>query len=367
MRRCAVAEGVSKVRATATLVKNGRLFVGRAWTGMRARIDRPRAAHRPLIRGAGARTGRGGADGLGSVGGRPAAGEGRRHMTTTTALLMASFLPAFVALGLGNTLGYHRLFTHRAFTARPALRAALALLGALHAGPPLLWIGLHRHHHLESDGPGDPHSPVNGGLLQAHAGWLLERAFGRRLGALPILLFAASGFGQQALTLLHDIRRLQGRNPPVWLELCKDLREDRVLMALERPLLTVSLFTLQLSALWWLAGPAGLLWLWALHLCLTNSSWAVNSICHGAAFGRAPYDTGEGSRDVPWLAPFTLGEAYHNAHHRYPRSACHGLHGGFDPTWWCLRALRRAGLATTLWLPKEAKGPAAGAGGGGGG
>jgi stearoyl-CoA desaturase (delta-9 desaturase) len=262
---------------------------------------------------------------------------------------------AFGLLGLGNTAGYHRLLTHRAYKAHPAVFGALSVLGALHSGPPLLWVGLHRHHHLRSDTPDDPHSPTNGGLLQAHSGWLLARALGRPVGALAAALFALSGFGQQAVTLLHDLRRLRGTNPPVWLEMCKDLQGQRILAFLERPLVTPALFGLQLGLAWGIGGGAGLLWLWALHLGLTNSSWAVNSICHGAAFGRAPHDTGEGSRDVPWLAPFTLGEAYHNTHHRYPRSARHGLEG-FDPSWTVITVLVRLGLASEPWLPRAARG-----------
>jgi stearoyl-CoA desaturase (delta-9 desaturase) len=260
---------------------------------------------------------------------------------------MLAFAVAFVALGAGNTIGYHRLFTHRAFRARPWTRGALAVLGALHAGPPLLWIGLHRLHHLRSDGPDDPHSP-RAGFWHAHTGWLLG-------GAPPVVaaLFALSGFGQQARTLVHDLRRLAGTNPPAWLDLCRDLADDPVLAFLERPLVTPALFATQLAGAAWIGGWAGVAWLWALHLLLTNASWAVNSVCHHPAAGRAPHDTGDGSRDVPWLAPLTLGEAYHNAHHRYPRSARHGLDGGFDPSWWAIRGLVALGLASEPWLPKR--------------
>jgi stearoyl-CoA desaturase (delta-9 desaturase) len=58
---------------------------------------------------------------------------------------------------------------------------------------------------------------------------------------------------------------------------------------------------------------------------------------------------------VPWLAPFTLGEAYHNTHHRYPRSARHGLEG-FDPSWTVITVLVRLGLASEPWLPRAARG-----------
>lgn len=268
------------------------------------------------------------------------------------ALPLAAFVLAFVALGAGNTVGYHRLLTHRAFKAPTPVRAVLTLLGALHAGPPLLWVGLHRLHHLRSDGPEDPHSPRTRGFWYAHAGWLL--------GGPPAPVaaaFALSGFGQQVVTLVHDLRRLAGRNPPVWRELCRELEADPAVAWLERPLVTPALFATQVGVAVLLAGPAGLAWLWALHLLLTNTSWAVNSVCHTPGLGRAPHDTGDDSRDVPWLAPLTLGEAYHNAHHRYPRSARHGLGGGFDPSWVLIRALCALRLASDPWLPRSERAP----------
>ncbi|MFN7142748.1 MAG: fatty acid desaturase [Myxococcota bacterium] len=270
-------------------------------------------------------------------------------------MILLGWVLAFGLLGLGNTVGYHRLFTHRAFKAAPAVRAVLGVLGALHAGPPLLWIGLHRHHHLRSDAPEDPHSPRGGGLAFAHTGWLVSRLVGRPVGTLGAVLFALSGFGQQLATFAHDVRRVRGANPPVWLEMCKDLAADPVLSRLERPFATTALFLAQLSLAVAIGGTTGLVWLWALHLALTNTSWAVNSVCHAPGAGRAPHPTGDDSRDVPWLALPTLGEAYHNAHHRYPRSACHGLGGGVDPSWWVIRGLVAVGLAEEPWLPREAR------------
>ncbi len=273
-------------------------------------------------------------------------------------ILAAAFLPVAILLGLGNTVGYHRLFTHRAFRASRPVRAALAVLGALHSGPPLLWIGLHRHHHVRSDTPEDPHTPRNGGLLHAHTGWIVERLLGRRVGPVGAALFAVSGFGQQLAMLAHDLRRVRGTNPPIWLELCKDLADDRVLTFLERPFVTTGLFAAQVTAVTAIAGLPGLAWLWAIHALLTNTSWAVNSLCHAPGVGRAPYATGDDSRDVPWLAAVTLGEAYHNTHHRYPRSARHGLGSVLDLSWWVIRGLVLVGGAQDPWLPKEAR-PAA--------
>src|SRR6201999_1119610 len=62
--------------------------------------------------------------------------------------------------GLGVTVGFHRLFTHRSFKTTRALRALLAVLGSTAVeGPVIEWVATHRKHHRFSDGPGDPHSP----------------------------------------------------------------------------------------------------------------------------------------------------------------------------------------------------------------
>ena len=88
----------------------------------------------------------------------------------------------YLVTGFGVTVGFHRCLTHRSFTARPALRVALAVAGSMaFEGDVIGWVATHRRHHAFTDRPGDPHSPyrygtgVAGqlrGLLHAHAGWL---------------------------------------------------------------------------------------------------------------------------------------------------------------------------------------------------
>ena len=105
---------------------------------------------------------------------------------------------------------------------------ALTLLGAETGGSPVLWVGLHRLHHARSDGEGDPHSPRDGGFGWAHAGWLIGT---RR--PLLVLLVALSGFGQQGAIVVLDARRVLGRNPPVWRDLCGDLMKEPLMRALD--------------------------------------------------------------------------------------------------------------------------------------
>ena len=66
----------------------------------------------------------------------------------------------YTLTGLGITVGYHRLFTHRSFKTTRAVRALLAVLGSMAVeGPVIEWVATHRKHHRFSDHEGDPHSP----------------------------------------------------------------------------------------------------------------------------------------------------------------------------------------------------------------
>src|SRR6476620_1334322 len=83
----------------------------------------------------------------------------------------------YVLTGVGITVGFHRLFTHRSFNTSRLLRALSAV-----EGPVIEWVSSHRKHHRFSDLPGDPHSPhvdhgvgwrgALRGLFHAHVGWL---------------------------------------------------------------------------------------------------------------------------------------------------------------------------------------------------
>ena len=87
--------------------------------------------------------------------------------------------------GLGVTVGFHRLLTHRSFKTKPSDPGVLAILGsAAIEGPVISWVADHRKHHAFSDRPGDPHSPhvdhgdgwrgALRGLVHAHVGWLFR-------------------------------------------------------------------------------------------------------------------------------------------------------------------------------------------------
>jgi len=74
-------------------------------------------------------------------------------------------------------------------------------------------------------------------------------------------------------------------------------------------------------------------------------------MCH--LFGARPFETHDDSRNFWPLVLPTLGGAWHNNHHAFPRSARHGLgRRQLDLSYLLLRLLAAAGL---VWDIKEAR------------
>jgi stearoyl-CoA desaturase (Delta-9 desaturase) len=241
------------------------------------------------------------------------------------------FAILYVLTGLGVTVGFHRLFTHRSFKARPAVRAVLAVLGsAAIEGPVISWVADHRKHHAFADRPGDPHSPhVDHGV-----GWL---------GALRGLLHAHVGW-----LFLHDQRGARARYAP-------DLLADPVIRFVDRTFVIWAVGGLGIAfglgaaiggSL--AAGLTALLWGGAVRLLvLHHMTYSINSICH--VFGRRRFVTADESRNVFWLALPTFGEAWHNNHHAFPTSAQHGLgRWQLDPSALVIRGLEACGLVSDV-------------------
>jgi len=93
------------------------------------------------------------------------------------------FFGMWMLTGLGLTVGYHRLFTHRAFSTGTAVSCMLIVMGSMAGrGSMLSWVAMHRRHHELSDQEGDLHSPnlhgdsVRGRLRGACAHDLDDRA-----------------------------------------------------------------------------------------------------------------------------------------------------------------------------------------------
>lgn len=68
------------------------------------------------------------------------------------AIKIGLFFGMWLATGFGLTVGYHRLFTHRAFATSTGVSIAFIVLGSMAGrGPMLSWVAMHRRHHELSD------------------------------------------------------------------------------------------------------------------------------------------------------------------------------------------------------------------------
>ncbi len=238
------------------------------------------------------------------------------------------FVVTYMLTGLGVTVGFHRLLTHRSFRTYHWVRVVAAILGsAAVEGPVIEWVATHRKHHRFSDAEGDPHSPHVGrrrgligalaGLAHAHIGWVFSDAE------------------------VADESRY-----------AKDLLDDRAIVFVDRTFVVWALAGLAFPFGLGVAltgsvigGLTGMLWGGAARLfVLHHATFSINSLCH--FFGRQPFATGDESRNLAWLAPLTFGESWHNGHHAFPTSARHGLERGqLDLSSAVISGLERVGLA----------------------
>jgi len=229
--------------------------------------------------------------------------------TWTNLLVAAMFY--WMAAGLGISMGYHRLQTHRAFKTFRLFEYFLAICGTLTLeGGPIFWVATHRLHHQHSDQPEDPHTPRISGFW-AHLGWII--------------------FGEAH----HNDTVRMARYAP---DLGKD-RFYRWLTTYHWVPLTLLGFVLLAIGGWGLVN-------WAIFLRVVvglHSTWLVNSATH--MWGRRRFATRDDSRNNWWVALLTFGEGWHNNHHAHPTSARHGLAWyELDVTWIELKFFQALGL-----------------------
>src|SRR5580704_12430904 len=238
----------------------------------------------------------------------------------------------YLFTGFGISVGFHRLFAHRSFCARRALKITLAVAGTMAlAASVISWVTTHRRHHMFSDRPGDPHSPVSygtthptatRGFLWAHVGWL----------------FASDPTSQKRFA--------------------PDLLKDPDLVVIDRlfPVLAVLSLLIPMGIGYAVTGTLGgalgvFLWAGLIRMALLHHvTWSINSVCH--LWGRRPFTTGDHSANVASLALVSFGESWHNFHHAAPASARHGvLAHQVDLAAGLIRMFERAGWVTKVRWP----------------
>jgi stearoyl-CoA desaturase (delta-9 desaturase) len=241
----------------------------------------------------------------------------------------------YLFTGVGLSLGFHRLFSHRSFVPARWLKVTLAIAGTMGIeGSVTSWVSQHRRHHAYTDQPGDPHTPRPTGpgfghqlrgLWHAHAGWLFVH---------------------------NEV------NAERW---SSDLQEDPDIAFVSRTVIlwTVLSFLIPTLIGWavigtlWGAVLAGL-WGGVVRVALLHHvTWGTNSLCH--TFGKQPYGDKDRSTNFAPLALLSFGDSWHNAHHAFPRSARHGVDAGqLDLSADLIRIFERLGWATDVHWPRRA-------------
>jgi stearoyl-CoA desaturase (delta-9 desaturase) len=211
--------------------------------------------------------------------------------------------------------GYHRYFSHRAYSTSRAFQLILAVLAQTTTQKSVLWWAIqHRHHHLHSDTALDLHSPRQKGFLYSHLGWI----FARRQDSVD-------------LTKIADFARF-----PELMWLHRFEQAPAVVLAV-------------LSYL--VAGWSGLVvgFFWSTVL-VYHATFCINSLAH--VHGRKRYVTGDDSRNNWFLALFTMGEGWHNNHHAYQSSVRQGFRWWeYDLTFYLLKLFSWVRLVWDLKTP----------------
>jgi len=228
------------------------------------------------------------------------------------------------------TAGYHRYFSHRSYKTSRTFQFILALIGSSAAQKgPLWWAASHRHHHKFSDTEHDLHSPGLKGLWWAHIGWVLSNEA-----------------DEADMTLVRDLK--------AYPELCLLEKYHYIPPLLIIPMTYLlgwvisskypQLGTTPLQILAW----GGFF----STVVLYHGTFAINSLAH--VIGKRRFKTNDESKNSFLLAIITLGEGWHNNHHRYPGSERQGFYWWeLDISHYLLKILEVFGIVWDLRTPPQ--------------
>ena len=212
-----------------------------------------------------------------------------------------TFFGIFLVLnGIGIGSGYHRLWSHRAYEAHPALKWVLAFMGGMSLQNSIIvWCARHRIHHKDvDDNDKDPYS-IGRGFWFAHIGWMLR----------------------------------DYKSGHINYSVVPDLQRDPV-AAWQHKWYWTLVWTTNLALpliLGWLTGDAiGMFLLAGVARLVINHhvTFFINSLAH--MWGKQPYTDENTARDQHFLALITYGEGYHNYHHMFQSDYRCGIR------WWHL-------------------------------
>ncbi|WP_019504588.1 fatty acid desaturase [Pleurocapsa sp. PCC 7319] len=229
--------------------------------------------------------------------------------------LGVAFILYFITAGVGITLGFHRLVSHRSYEVPKIVEYFLIFCGTLAGqGGPLDWIGLHRIHHQYSDTEFDPHNSLKG-FYWSHLGWML-------------------------------CQNPANEKIPRY---TKDISGDRFYQVCQHGMIPFQV-VLALILYYWGGLPFVVWGIFVRLVIVFHCTWFVNSATH--KFGYKSYESNDTSLNCWWVALLTFGEGWHNNHHAFQYSARHGLKWWeIDLTWIMIQTLSWLGLAKNIKLP----------------
>jgi len=223
-------------------------------------------------------------------------------------LMLATYFVRMFAI----TAGYHRYFSHRSYKLGRGWQFLTAFLAETSGQKGVLWWAAHhRVHHRHADQDPDIHSPLKRGFWWAHVGWVLSNEYDKYDPA-----------------LIHDF----GKYPELrWLD--KHYMVPPVVLAL---LLLLN------------GGMEAFVWGFVVStVLLFHGTFTINSVAH--LWGSRRFDTADDSRNNFVLALITLGEGWHNNHHKFMYACQQGIRWWeVDVTYYALRMLNWLGVARDL-------------------
>jgi len=229
--------------------------------------------------------------------------------------------------GFGITVGAHRLWSHRSYEASFPVRLILMLANSIaNQGSIYHWARDHRVHHKHSETAADPHNATRG-FFYAHVGWLLVKKD-------PAVVKA--GREMDFSDLLEDACVMFQKKADPWFALYMCF------------ILPGQIVTLWGDSFWnglYVAG--GLRYIYVM-----NCTWLVNSAAH--LYGDHPYDVLSYPSENPIVSFFSVGEGWHNWHHKYPfdySASEFGISSQFNPSKLVIDVFSMLGL---VWGRKRA-------------
>lgn len=220
---------------------------------------------------------------------------------------------------------YHRYFSHRSFKSSRIVQFVMAVWGmtAVQRGP-LWWAAHHRHHHRHSDTEKDVHSPVRDGFWWSHMVWFASNTH-----------FATHYDKIKDFAKFPELRFLNRYDLMVPVLFACAIYGTGILLEMYVPSMGTN-------------GPQLLVWgFFVSTVVLFHATFTINSLSH--VFGSRRYETTDNSRNNWFLAMITMGEGWHNNHHRFPASARQGFFWWeVDLTYYGLKAMSKLGLVWDL-------------------